>query len=198
MNVLRLPLIFALLFFVMACVTINVYFPAEAAERAADRIIQDVYGEQPDAGKQEPQSLIEDTGPVGRPVPMLLDWVIAPAHAAADISVSSPAIQQIQASMAARHQQLSPHYASGAIGMTRDGLIDIRDQKLLPLKDRNEVKNLVAKENRDRDALYREIARANGHPEWEAEIRQTFARRWVDNAPSGWWFVDDGGGWRRK
>ncbi len=30
-----------------ACVTINVYFPAAAAERAADRIIDEVYGESP-------------------------------------------------------------------------------------------------------------------------------------------------------
>ena len=28
-----------------ACVTINVYFPAAAAESAADRIIEEVYGE---------------------------------------------------------------------------------------------------------------------------------------------------------
>jgi len=198
MNVIRLPLTFALLLFVMACVTINVYFPAEAAEKAADRIIQDVYGKEPAAGKQEPQSLIEDAGPAGQPALALLDWFIAPAHAAADIAVSSPAIQEIKSSMAERHRQLASHYASGAIGMTGDGLIDIRDQKLLPLQDRNNVKNLVAKENRDRAALYQEIARANGHPEWEAEIRQTFARRWVDNAPPGWWFVDVSGSWRRK
>ena len=27
-----------------ACVTINVYFPAAAAEKAADRIIEDIWG----------------------------------------------------------------------------------------------------------------------------------------------------------
>ena len=30
---------------VVACVTINVYFPAAAAEKAADRIIEEVWGE---------------------------------------------------------------------------------------------------------------------------------------------------------
>ena len=60
------------------------------------------------------------------------------------------------------------------------------------------MKNLVAKENRDRSALYAEIARANAHPEWEAEIRTTFARRWVDNAHSGWWYMDKSGGWKQK
>jgi len=37
-----------------ACVTINIYFPAAAAERAADRIIDEVWQLQPDAVK--PQS----------------------------------------------------------------------------------------------------------------------------------------------
>ena len=35
-----------------------------------------------------------------------------------------------------------------------------------------------------------EIARANNHPEWEADIRKTFAKRWIDNAPKGWWYED--------
>ncbi len=32
-----------------ACVTINIYFPAAAAERAADRIIEEVYNLKPAA-----------------------------------------------------------------------------------------------------------------------------------------------------
>ena len=32
-----------------ACVTINVYFPAAAAEKAADKIIEDVWGSEPAA-----------------------------------------------------------------------------------------------------------------------------------------------------
>ena len=37
-----------------ACVTINIYFPATAAERAADRIIDEVYQLKPDAAKPKP------------------------------------------------------------------------------------------------------------------------------------------------
>ena len=33
------------------CVTINIYFPAAAAERAADRIIDDILQLKPDAAK---------------------------------------------------------------------------------------------------------------------------------------------------
>ena len=200
MKPLRIPLSLLLLLFATACVTINVYFPAEAAERAADRIIRDVYGE--DTGSQaeqvEPQSWnVHPPAPVA-PGRVLLDWLIAPAHAEADLSVNTPAIRKLEASMEARHRKLSPFYASGAVGMTGDGQISIRDQKQIPLKDRKSVKTLVAQENRDRSALYKEIARANGHPEWEPEIRGIFARRWVGNAPRGWWHMDAGGSWKQK
>jgi uncharacterized protein YdbL (DUF1318 family) len=186
-----------LLLVAAACVTINVYFPAQAAEKAADRIIRDVYGEEPKKSN-EPQSLRENTAPPLNPGATLLDWFIPAAHAAADLSVNTPAIRQLQADMEARHRKLAPYYTSGAVGMTRNGEITLRDQKLVPLQDRNQVKKLVARENQDRSALYTEIARANGHPEWEPDIRRTFARRWVDNAPGGWWYQDASGGWKQK
>ena len=199
MKILRLPVAMTLLLFVAACVTINVYFPSEAAAQAADRIIQDVYGEQPGetAAPVEPQSRLP-YGEIRSSGHVLLDWFISPAHANADISVNTPAIRQLQASMEKRHKQLAPYYKSGAVGMTRDGEITLRDQKQVPMQKRNAVKGLVAKENRDRSALYKEIARANGHPEWEAEIRSTFATRWVSNAPAGWWYQNKQGAWKQK
>jgi len=196
MNSLRIHASLLLLFLLTACVTINVYFPAEAAEKAADRIILDVYGNAPATPEQpaEPQGSLS---PAQQLLGAVLERLVKPAHAAADLSVNTPAIRQLTASMEARHRSLSSFYASGAIGMTGDGRIAVRDQKLVPLAERNSVKALVAKENSDRDALYAEMARANGHPEWEAEIRSTFARRWVDNAPGGWWYMD-GGSWKQK
>ena len=43
MKTLRMPVVLLLMLFTAACVTINVYFPAEAAEKAADRIIDEVW-----------------------------------------------------------------------------------------------------------------------------------------------------------
>jgi uncharacterized protein len=191
-----------------ACVTINIYFPAAAAEQAADRIIEDVWGTQPDASKRPappappapapveppPQSMIDSECRAVR----ILNFFVPVAHAQADINIATPAIDRLRASMRQRHGSLEAHYASGGIGLTNDGLIAVRDQNAIALKDRTAVRQLVADENNDRNALYREIARANGHPEWEAEIRQTFARRWIDNAASGWWHQDSGGNWRQK
>ncbi len=119
------------------------------------------------------------------------------ALAAADLEINTPAIGSLKNSMQARHSQLAPHYASGAVGLTRDGLIALRDANAVPLKERQGVNTLVSAENSDRNALYREIAIANGHPEWESEVRGTFAQRWVQKAQGGWWY-QDGGSWARK
>jgi hypothetical protein len=124
--------------------------------------------------------------------------LLAPlAIAAADLEINTPAIANLKNSMQARHGQLIAHYASGAVGLTRDGLIAVRDANAVPLKDRQAVNSLVNAENSDRNALYKEIATANGHPEWEAEVRSTFAQRWVQKAQGGWWY-QDAGGWAKK
>ena len=183
-----------------ACVTINVYFPAAAAEKAADRIIDEVWGEDARPAGEEPSSRAPGpaVGALAHALAGALGWLVPAAHAqGADIDISSPAIERVQGSMQARHASLAPLYASGAVGLTDDGLVAVRDAKAVPLASRQSVNRLVADENRDRDALYREIARANGHPEWEAEIRSTFARRWIDRAQAGWWYRR-AGAWRQK
>lgn len=117
---------------------------------------------------------------------------------AADLEINTPAINAIKSSMQQRYERLAPFYGSGAVGLTRDGMVALRDANLVPLPSRAAVNGLVASENQDRAALYREIARANGHPEWEAEIRSTFAQRWIDRAPAGWWYQNPAGAWTKK
>jgi uncharacterized protein YdbL (DUF1318 family) len=120
------------------------------------------------------------------------------ANAAADLEINTPAISALQQSMQSRHAQLAGYYASGAIGLTRDGMIAVRDASAVPLSERGRLNSLVADENKDRSALYREIARANGHPEWEGEVRTTFAERWISKAAGGWWYQNASGAWVRK
>lgn len=118
-------------------------------------------------------------------------------HAQGNLEINTPAIAAIQASMQSRHAQLAPFYAAGAIGLTADGLLAVRDAKAVPIAQRGALSSLVAAENADRARLYKEIAQANGHPEWAAQVKSTFAQRWIDKAPSGWW-VQRGGGWAQK
>lgn len=192
-----------------ACVTVNVYFPAAAAENAADLFVKEVYGESAEpapAGKEAPAPAAP---PPGEPsseaaraaagvIAALLDVLVPPAHAQEPaIDIATPAITTLKSAMTARHGRLEPHYATGAIGMAATGLLSVRDAKAIGLRDRAAVNQLVADENRDRNALYAEVAKANGHPEWEPRIREIFARRWVANAPGGWWY-QDATGWQRK
>jgi uncharacterized protein YdbL (DUF1318 family) len=175
-----------------ACVTVNIYFPAAAAEKAADKIIEDVWGRKLD-GEPPAESRLNTPHAL---IVGVLDVLVPPA-AAANFDINTPAINTIKQSMAARFGRLQGYFGSGAVGLTRDGLIAIRDINGVPLDQRNAVQQLVAQENQDRNALYREIARANGHPEWEPEIRATFAGRWINQARPGWWYQGPAG-WRRK
>lgn len=187
-----------------ACVTINIYFPAAAAEEAARTIVRDVLkGEQ---GEEAPvpqgddrQSGLDRANPVLLAVGRLLETLVPAAQAAqADININTPTISALRSSMERRQSQLAPYYRSGAIGFDNSGLVDIRDLGAVPLAERNRLKKLVADENADRAKLYREIARANGHPEWESDVRQTFAKVWVQEAPSGYWYQDGSGNWRQR
>jgi uncharacterized protein YdbL (DUF1318 family) len=186
-----------MLFIMTACVTINVYFPAAAAEKAADQIIDKVWGEE-EQGETDANSDTQSS--IAIPLwAQALDILIRPAHAVDfNIDISSPAIQAIQEAIQARHQQLEAYYNNGGIGLTANGLIVLRAPNKVPLRSRNDIKKLVDDENNDRLALYREISSANGHPEWEAQIRDTFAKRWIERAKSGWWYQDDDGNWVQK
>ncbi|ADE15531.1 conserved hypothetical protein [Nitrosococcus halophilus Nc 4] len=184
-----------------ACVTINIYFPAAAAEKAADRIIEDVWEQDATTPAAPPPPAEQESAAPPPPSAWsrLLDFLLTPAAAAEpNLDISSPAIERLTASMERRHHQLRPYFQSGAIGLTHDGLVAIREAQGIPLKDRTRVNQLIAAENNDRNALYREIARANGHPEWEAQLRGTFARRWIQKAPPGWWYQNAQGQWVQK
>ncbi|RRQ21184.1 YdbL family protein [Thiohalobacter thiocyanaticus] len=204
MHKLSFVSLWLLLGLLAGCVTINVYFPAAAAEQAADRIIRDVYGvpprrEEAPAGEDAvppPDSRYESESPLWV---ALLEALVKPAAAAADINVQSPAIDRLRTLMKVRHRQLLPFYEQGAVGIAADGELRIRDMNAVSrLPDRVRLKQLVEQENLNRKELYAEIARVNGHPEWQDEIRATFARRWIDNAPSGWWYQDSSGNWKQK
>jgi uncharacterized protein YdbL (DUF1318 family) len=129
---------------------------------------------------------------------MLLFSVSNPGYTQANIEIDTPAISSLRQSMQQRHSQLETYYERGAVGLTRDGLVAMRDANALPLVARQPVNALIAAENQDRNALYREIARANSHPEWEADIRATFGQRWIDLARPGWWYQAANGSWVRK
>lgn len=180
-----------------ACVTINIYFPAAAAEKVADEIIKGIQDEvvQP----SEPEAGLNQSLSDYRWVDGVLDLFISSAHAAeADLDIDTAEIRKLRANMKSRFAKLKPFYEQGLIGVDAEGLVAIIDAKKVPLKDRNTIKKLVAAENQDREALYTAIANANGHPEWRNQIEDTFAARWLSNVKSGWWYQTKQGAWKQK
>lgn len=195
---------------VTACVTINVYFPAAEAKEAAREFVEKVIGDDeqaPPAKGDKPGGQSASLSPSPSPSQSFhsrIDWLslvgIGSAHAQSqpDITLKTPAIQAIQARMAARFDaDLRAGFDAGALGFASDGTVVVRDASRLALKDRVAVNQAVAEDNRDRKAVYREVAVANGHPEWESQIREVFARQWVASARAGWWY-QSAGGWKQK
>ncbi|MEM9387865.1 MAG: DUF1318 domain-containing protein [Pseudomonadota bacterium] len=200
--------------FVVACVTINVYFPEAAAERAADRIIEEVWGPEADTGNDQTQRVPDRTEQprlaawrehgtlvVQRAAVSLLELLVPAANAQvsqADLDINTPEVRALTDAMNKRFRDLKPLFDAGAIGLTSDALIDIRDRNAVPLSKRSKLSQLVTAENGDRNRLYAAIAKANGHPEWEDGIRSTFAERWVARASGGWYYRATNGNWKAK
>ncbi len=192
---------------VASCVTINIYFPAAAAQKAAEKIVDDVLGPDqahPAAKEQGEQKNNNDQSyylnPSERVILSITDFFIPAAQAAgqANLSIDSPAIRSLQASMKKRQTKLRPFYQSGAVGFTNNALIAVVNASALSIKQRSTVKKLVSAENRDRMNLYKEIANANGHPEWQADIQKTFAKTWIQKISAGWMYQTSAGQWKKK
>jgi uncharacterized protein YdbL (DUF1318 family) len=192
-----------------ACVTINVNFPAAEAEKAADKIIDGIVGgaapAEPTKREDNKQGVLrEDAGPqrvLLAAAAAVLDFIVPPAQAQGqpNLNVDTPQIRALTQSMEARFAQMKKYFDNGSIGLARDGLVQVRDQNLVPLAERNVVRKLIAEDNADRSNLYKEMAAGNGHPEWEADIRSTFAERWAARAASsGWYYQDASGAWTKK
>ena len=191
-------IIFLSLIVIQACVTINIYFPAAAVEKAADRIVDEVWGE--DGTKpEEPQK--------EKPESFIPKWmrfaleIIGPEQAfaqEADINVTTPAIRALKDSIKERAEAIKPFMDKGNAGLSNDGLLTIRSTEGLNLKEKAMLTRLINAENSDRNALYSEIAKANNFPDRVSDIKKIFAKSWINQAKKGWWVQDSKGKWNKK
>ena len=187
-SLLTLPLLL-----IAACVTINIYFPAEELRGAADKIVEEVWGERnlpQDPANQPPAG---NRGSFQR-------WLsgATTVYAAQDINVTTPEIRAVKETMKQRSERLFPYLDTGHIGIGVNALLKVRTTEGLDLRTRGEVSRLVNEENTDRQRLYAEIARANGFPDRAGEVQEIFAASWRDNAKSGWFIEQADGSWTAK
>ncbi len=167
--------VFASVLVLAGCAS-TLFFDIRPAEKAADGLIDDVWPGLEKAGGVTP----------------------ALAQKEIDMVMNTPALLTLKKSMAARFGLLKPHLESVVIGPTHDGTVALRDAALLNVNVLLALDALIAEENKDRATLYREIARANGRPEWEADLRATFGKRWISRVPNGWVYRNDKGLWAKK
>jgi uncharacterized protein YdbL (DUF1318 family) len=188
---------FLLALVISACVTVNIYFPAAAVERAAEQIVKETWG-----GPGEPAKAPPKPQSYNRLAPMRTVSVkfVSEAHAQeTDINVSNPAIRALKDAIKQRSNAIKPFMDRGNIGIGQDGLLTIRTTDGLSLKERADAQQLVEAENRDREALYVEIAKANGIPKENVpRIKNIFAKSWIEQAQPGWWIQDSQGNWKKK
>ena len=165
---------FVVLLFVGACVTINIYFPAEKVESVAGEIVDDIRGprlENPPDSEQKRQGFFR-----GR---SLLAGLLPVAWAQEATTVSNPAIRELKDRMKTRYGLLKPWFAKGVLKEGNDGFVAIAQANNLGLKDKGAVRNLVTAENNDRQSLYREVAKAlNIDPSQTGRIAEIFAKEW--------------------
>jgi uncharacterized protein YdbL (DUF1318 family) len=204
LGVFALPVAWTL----VACVTVNVYFPAAEVKDLSRRIEEEVRKE---AAKQEQEKPPEPSptpspspSPSSRPSVSLLDAILGVtpvfAQEVAAPEVTSPAIRKIIDSRAARVGAIRPYKATGVVGENNKGLLEIRKlDALTDLKSRAEAQRLVAAENADREELFREIATAKKvDPSQLPKIRETYASTIREMASAGTWIQMPDGTWRQK
>jgi hypothetical protein len=157
-----------------ACVTINIYFPAEKVESVASEIVQDIRGGQPGnkaSTEDTPQSAIFDFRQIF--------GAASVAWAQDAVNVSNPAIRALKAQMKQRYGQLKPFYANGSLVEKDDGYVAEGNVDPLGLKERRTLKGLIDAENRDRAKLYQEVAAALSiDPSQTSRIGEIFSAEW--------------------
>ncbi|MEJ2586380.1 MAG: DUF1318 domain-containing protein [Deltaproteobacteria bacterium] len=160
-------------FLVFACVTINIYFPAEKVKSVAEDIVDDVRGQKTDGD----QSLFKKNR---LPVSNTLAAFVCPRVWAAEaLTVSNPTIRALKQRMKARYARMRPYYEKGVVREKDDGYVALGNTAGLGLKEKRDLNSLVSAENSDRKRLYQEIAKAmNIDPSQVNRIGEIFAKEW--------------------
>ena len=192
---LALPL---LAFFIISCaaIPVNVYFPTEAVQDAAGKIIDEIQSED---GPQNKTSNGDKQSFFQRSVPFRIFGGSTVYADDIDIDLTTPAIRKLIDSLKARNSAIMQFKDKGAIGETNDGKLAIRDMSSLGGEEIRTIKRLLRAENNDREALYKELAAANKIDLADIDkVKSIFAKTLKSKAKSGHWHHDEKGNWTQK
>lgn len=204
------------LFAACAVITINVYFPEKAAKEAYksldDMMLKNPAapaGQTPARGEEVPQKPESPQSFLDRFPNISL---VATAHAADAESdalavevASMPEVTRAYEEMSQRLPRLTALYDSGAVGLTNQGLVTVRDKSKVTPAD----EALVAAENKSRKVVVSAMARAifkitkqedtkAAQGQVLSKAAATFAEARRDAARPGWWIQGQNGRWLQK
>jgi hypothetical protein len=191
-----------------AIITVNIYFPEKDVKEAYKVLEKELMTPSEKKPEGKPEEKPEGSS---RNLPRF-EWV-ASAHAQvseladqiADIVKKMPDVVAAYRQMGQRLSQTDRLRDSGAVGEGKNGLLVVRDEKLLTPADRA----LVAAENENRrtvmSGMAKAIVRLNRLPENDQNLKQVmpqaveqFAAIRQSSAKKGWWVQDAYGNWTRK
>lgn len=202
-----------------AVITVNVYFPEKAAKEAYKSLDEMLLkpGQKAPAGQNQnpatPAAPAEQAKPQSRLFDRLPDLsLVSSAYAAENeadalaIEMSSmPEVLKAYDDMSKRLPRVQQLFAAGAIGLTNQGLLSVREKSKLTPQD----ESLVAAENQGRKTVVTGMAKAilklNKQKESKAALNQvmskaaaTFAETRQEEAQPGWWIQLQNGRWVQK
>ena len=152
---------------IFACVTINIYFPAEQVESVAGEIVDEIRGRESTDNKES----------MFRAIRLALSPGIAIAQ---DVTnVSNPTIRALKEQMKVRYAEMKPYYDKGMLKEGDDGYVFLVNTNGLNLKEKRDLTNLVNAENKDRKSLYAEVAKALKIDDSQiSKVAEIFAKEW--------------------
>ena len=179
--------------FVLACITVNIYFPEATVRQTAEEIVTEIHQKAAEKTDEEPIKKVSVR-------PQTASFSLVPmAYAQEETTVSNPAIRALKESIADHLASMMPSFAAGKIGLTNKGLVEIRDETGLNLQAKAALRKLVKEDNADRMKLYEEVAKALNIEASQIErIQKIFAENWIKAAKAGWWVQEEDGDWVRK
>lgn len=187
------------------CVTVNVYFPEAAVKSLSERIEEAVAREAADAKAEAGPESPPASDPRLAWVGALLAAIPAPAVHAAEgdqvpaPEITNPAIRTIISSRASRLGEINAWKDKGAVGESKEALVEIRGLDGVALPDRAKLQKLVRAENDDRERMFKEIAAATGVDLSQLpRIRATYAATLREKARRGDWIQQPDGTWTQK
>src|SRR4030042_2154919 len=133
--------------FVLACITVNIYFPEATVRQTAEEIVTEIHQKAAEKTGEEPIKKVSVR-------PQTASFSLVPmAYAQEETTVSNPAIRALKESIGDPLPPTRPSFAAGKIGLTNKGLVELRDEAGLNLQPQAALRKLVKEDNADRMKL---------------------------------------------